>query len=287
MGSFSNTNYERHGGAVCATDHSNIAWEGATYFFHNTAGYLGGAISVFHGSNVSWRGEIPLDRNVSGLYSGGVSLVYVSILSWSGKTRFCDDMAGVDGGAMVAYDHSDVFGSGDTTYARDGALDNAETFWCSVIAPYHVAGKQFLLVIQLKTIMEVRSLYMTALKSFGTEKHNSTITGPAVLEVPLLFSATPRSSVAGIRHIIEIMRFLVQEAFWCSITAPYHGAGKQPAFLIRAKTIVEVRSLYMTALKPFGVGKPNSLKPGQALVEVLWLFTTTLAFSLAGIRYLP
>ena len=58
-----------------ATDHTNVAWEGATCFFHNTAGYLGGTISVFHGSNVSWRGEITLDTNFAGLYGGGVSLV--------------------------------------------------------------------------------------------------------------------------------------------------------------------------------------------------------------------
>ena len=115
--SLSNNTCGRHGGAV----------EGATHFFHNTAGYLGGAISVFHGSNVSWRGEITLDTNFAGLYGGGVSLVFDSILSWSGKTRFYDNMTGVDGGAhtMVVCDHSCVFGSGDTTYARNRALDNA------------------------------------------------------------------------------------------------------------------------------------------------------------------
>ena len=89
-------------------------------------------------------------------------------------------------------------------------------FWCSVFASYHGAGKRFLLVIQLKTIMEVRSLYMTALNPFEVGKHNSMITGPAVLEVPLLFSTNPTSRVAGIRHMIEIVRFLVQGAFWCS-----------------------------------------------------------------------
>ena len=108
------------------------------------------------------------------------------------------------------------------------------------------------------------------------------------MEVSLLFSTTPTSSVAGIRQMIEIVRFLVQDALWCLITAPYHGAGKQLSLLIRAKTIVGVRPLYMTALKPFGVRKPNSLKTGPALVEVLRLFTTTLlAFSVAGIRHMP
>ena len=134
-----------YGGAVYATDHTNIACEGATYFFHNTAGYSGGAIFVFHGSSiVSWRGEITLDTNFAGLYGGGMSLVYGSILSWSGKTRcFYDDMVGVDAGAMVVYDHSCVFSSGGTTFARNGALDNAGGNWYSVIAPYRGAGKRF------------------------------------------------------------------------------------------------------------------------------------------------
>ena len=137
---------------------------------------------------------------------------------------------------MVVYDHSDVFGSGDTTYEIEHLIMQG-AFWCSVIAPYHGAGKRFLLVIQLKTIMEVRSLYMTALKPFGVGKHNSMITGPAVLEVPLLFSTTPMSSVSGLRHLIKIVRFLAQEAFWCSITSPYHGTEKQASLLIRAKNI--------------------------------------------------
>ena len=119
---------------------------------------------------------------------------------------------------------------------------------------------------------------MTALKPFGVGNHNIMITGPAVLEVPLLFSTTPTSSIAGIRQMGETGRILVHDALWCLITAPYHGAGKHFSLLIRAKTMVEVRSLYMTTLKPVGVGKPNSLKTGPALVEVLWLFTTTLAF---------
>ena len=149
-------------------------------------------------------------------------------------------------------------------------------------------GLRFLLAIQLKTIVEVRSLYMTALQTFGVGKHNSMTTGQTVLLVPLLFSTTPTSSVPGIRHMIEIVRFLVQDAFWCLITAPYYGVGKKLSLLIRAKTVVEVRSLYMTVLKPFGVGKPNSLKTGPALVEVLRLFKTTLlAFSVAGIRHMP
>ena len=131
-------------------------------------------------------------------------------------------------------------------------------------------------------------VYETAHKPFGMGKHSCMITGPAVLEVQLLFSTTPTSSVAGIRHnMIEIVRFLAQEAFWCSITAPYHRARKQPSLLIRAKTIVKVRSLYITALKPFGVGKPNHLKTGPVLMGVPWLFTTDLAFSVAGIRHLP
>ena len=130
-----------------ATDHTNIAREGATYFLHNTAGYSGGAIFVFHGSIVSWRGEITLDTNFAGLYGGGMSLVYGSILWRSGKTRcFYDDMVGDDAGAMVVYDHSScVFSSGGTTFARNGALDiNAGENWCSVIAPYRGAGKRFL-----------------------------------------------------------------------------------------------------------------------------------------------
>ena len=124
--SFSNNTCGWYGGAVYATDHTNIAFEGAIHFFHNTASYLGGAISVFHGSNVSRRGEITLDTSFAGLHGGGVSVVYGSIiLSWSGKTRFYDSMAGVDEGAMVVHDRSCVFGSGDTTFARNGVLDNA------------------------------------------------------------------------------------------------------------------------------------------------------------------
>ena len=72
-----------------------------------------------------------------------MSLVYGFILSWSGKTRFYDNMAGVDGGAIVVYDHTCVFGSGDTTFSRNGALDNAGDIWCSVIAPYRGALKGF------------------------------------------------------------------------------------------------------------------------------------------------
>ena len=70
-------------------------------------------------------------------------------------------------------------------------------------------------------------------------------------------------------------------------TTPYHGVGKQPSLLIRAKTIVEVRSLYMTALEPFGVGKPISLKTEPAVMGVRLLLTSTLAFSVAGVRHLP
>ena len=119
--SFSNNACGRYGGAVHASDHTNVAWDGPTHFFNNTAEY-GGAISSIDGSNVSWSAEMTLDHNFAGLYGGGV-LLQGSTLSWSGKTRFYDNRAGLYGGAMFVYDHSDVFGSGDTTYARNTALD--------------------------------------------------------------------------------------------------------------------------------------------------------------------
>ena len=110
-----------------------------------------------------------------------MSLVYGSILLWSGKPRFYDNMTGVDGDAMVVYDHSDVFGSGDTKYARNRALDNAGGILVLGNCPVSWSGEAVFACNTAETYLEVRSLYMTALKPFGVGKHNSMTTGPAVL----------------------------------------------------------------------------------------------------------
>ena len=126
--SFSNNTCGVYGGAIHASDHTNVAWDGPTYFFNNTAGYYGGGISSVDGSNVSWSADMTLDHNFAGLYGGGVLLLSGSTLSWRGKMRFYDNRAGVLGGAMFVYNHSDVFGSGDTTYARNSALYGGAIF---------------------------------------------------------------------------------------------------------------------------------------------------------------
>ena len=277
----------RHGGAVYATDHTDIAWERATYFFHNTAGDLGGVISVFHGSTVSWRGEITLDTNFAGLYGGGVSLVYCSILSWSGKTQLYDDMDGGDGGVMVVYDHSDVFGSGDTTYARNRALDNAggilvlgicivswsgeAVFACNTAENYY--GGALVVYDSSQPFWSGKTqFYDHWAGGFGgviAVLHHSNV------------SSSENTSYDRNCALFGAGCILVLE------TTPYHGVGKQPSLLMRAKTIVEARSLYMTALEPFGVGKPIYLKTEPAVMGMRLLLTSTLAFLAAGVRHLP
>ena len=138
--SFSSNTCGGHGGAVYASDHTYVAWDGATYFFNNTAGYFGGGISSIDGSNISWSAEMTLDHNFVGRYGGGVFL-NGSTLSWRGKTRFYDNRAGVYGGAMLVYGHSDVFGSGDTTYARNSALDSAGAIFVYVNCTISLNGE--------------------------------------------------------------------------------------------------------------------------------------------------
>ena len=68
---------------------------------------------------------------------------------------------------MVVYDHSDVFGRGETTYARNRALDSAGGILvlgnCTILWN---GETNFACNTQLKTMMEARSLYTTALKPF-------------------------------------------------------------------------------------------------------------------------
>ena len=58
---------------------------------------------------------------------------------WRGKTRFYDNWAGFYGGAMVVYDHSDVFGSGDTSYDRNSAVEIARAVL--VLNNFFLGGK--------------------------------------------------------------------------------------------------------------------------------------------------
>ena len=66
---------------------------------------------------------------------------------------------------MVVYDYSDVFGSGDTLNDRNSAVDFAGAVLLVLdnTVPYHGAGKQPSLLIQLNTRVVVPSLYTTAL----------------------------------------------------------------------------------------------------------------------------
>ena len=237
-----NTAGNHYGGALVVHDSSQVFWSGKTQFYDNWAGDFGGAIAVHHSNvfssgntsydrnsalfgargilvldncTISWSGETTFAFNTCKNYSGGVLVVHDSSQAfWSGKTQFSENWAGVGGGAMVVYNHSCVFGSGDTTFARNDALDNAGGILVrSVIAPYRGAGKRLLLLIQLKTMVEARSLYTTALKPFGERKHDSMITGPACMGVPWLFTSTPTFSVAGIRHMTEMVQLILQGPF--------------------------------------------------------------------------
>ena len=78
----------------------------------------------------------------------------------------------------------------------------------------------------------------------------------------------------------------MQGAFWCSVIAPYRGTGKRFLLVIQLKTMMKARSLYTTALKPFGEGKHDSMITGPACLEVPRLFTTTPTFSVSGIRHM-
>lgn len=143
--SFISNSALRNGGAIFASDSSNVSWDGdstrfisnsaaaggaifvyestlswdgdGTQFSSNSAETDGGAILAFYSSTVSWDGDdTQFISNSAGSWGGAIEVVSDSTVSWNGDgTQFGSNSAETVGGAILAFNSSTVYWDGDDT----------------------------------------------------------------------------------------------------------------------------------------------------------------------------